>query len=87
MPSRTVLLEPWVVGIRLEQEPAGLHCFTVHEGVPAEGHRLHDVSRDEGVRVSVVVGAGVQILVDGRTVLRAGDEVLVAARMVGDVTS
>ncbi|MEU2613746.1 cation:proton antiporter [Micromonospora sp. NPDC007271] len=79
VPTRTVPLKPWVVGIRLEQEPPGMHCFTVHEGAPAEGRPLHDLSRDEGVWISLVARDGEQILADGQTVLRAGDEVLVAS--------
>lgn len=77
IPIRTVPLKPWAVGIRLAEEPVGLPSFTVREGSAAEGRALHDLSRDEGIWISLVARDGEQILFDGNTVLRAGDEVLV----------
>ncbi|MBQ1016823.1 cation:proton antiporter [Micromonospora sp. D93] len=78
VPMRTTPLQPWAVGIRLQGEPVGLRHYTIAAGAPADGRPLFELSRDEGVWVSLVAREGDQLQLGRETVLRAGDEVLVA---------
>ena len=40
VPMRTVEPEPWALGVRLREEPEGVHRFTVAAGSPADGIRM-----------------------------------------------
>ncbi|MFC0005562.1 cation:proton antiporter domain-containing protein [Micromonospora siamensis] len=78
VPMRTLPLQPWAVGLRVRGEPVGLRQYTVSAGAPADGRPLFELSRDEGVWVSLVSRGGEHVRLDRDTVLRAGDDVLVA---------
>ncbi|MFR9775602.1 potassium/proton antiporter [Micromonospora sp. MS34] len=78
VPMRTIPLQPWMVGIRLRGEPVGLRQYVVEPGAPADGRPLFELSRDEGVWVSLVSRDGEQVRLGRETVLYAGDEVLIA---------
>ncbi len=78
VPMRSLPLQPWAVGIRVQGEPVGMRHYTVASGAPADGRPLFELSRDEGVWVSLVSRDGEQVRLGRSTVLRAGDEVLVA---------
>jgi cell volume regulation protein A len=78
VPMRPVELEPWAMGVRLRDEPEGVHRLRVGAGAPADGRAiaaLHELP--EPAWISVVVRDGTLLLVTGDTELRAGDEVLV----------
>jgi len=80
VPMTTVSPEPWVVGVRLRDEPQGVHRLTVAAGAPADGRRideLHDLPEDAWI--SLVVRDNRLVPVRGDARLRAGDEVLVLA--------
>ena len=77
LPVRTVEQEPWSVGMRLRDEPQGLHRWTVRRGAAADGRSLDDLTLGEGAWVSMVGRAGRLVPVRGSTLLRAGDEVIV----------
>jgi potassium/hydrogen antiporter len=79
VPMRTVEPEPWSLGVRLRDEPEGVHRITVAAGSPADGCPLADVELPDGAWVSFAVRAGALVPVHGDTVLRAGDELLVLA--------
>ncbi|MGF7235668.1 MAG: cation:proton antiporter, partial [Frankia sp.] len=58
VPMRTVEPEPWALGVRLRDEPAGVHRFTVASGSAADGHTLDQLDRlPEHAWISVVVRA------------------------------
>ncbi|MGC1215480.1 MAG: cation:proton antiporter [Micromonospora sp.] len=78
VPMRTTPLQPWAVGVRVQGEPVGLRHYLVQEGSLADGRPLFELSRDEGVWVSLLVRNGEQVRLGRETVLRAGDEALVA---------
>jgi cell volume regulation protein A len=80
VPMRTVEPEPWSFGVRLRDEPQGVHRFTVEAAAPADGRaiaELHDLAGDAWV--SFVIREHELLPVRGDTRLRAGDEVLVLA--------
>lgn len=80
LPMRVVEPEPWAIGVRLRNEPEGVHRFIVAVGALADGHRideLHDLPEDAWI--SLVVRADRLLPVRGDSLLQAGDEVLVLA--------
>ena len=80
LPMSRVEPQPWALGVRLRDEPEGVHRLTIGAGAPADGRTLAELTDLRGdVWVSFVVRAGQLLQVDGETRLRAGDEVLVLA--------
>jgi potassium/hydrogen antiporter len=79
LPVRIVEQEPWALGMRFQEEPHGLHRYTVVAGAPADGSSMGDLTLGENVWISVVGREGSLVQIRGDTRLRAGDEVLVLA--------
>jgi cell volume regulation protein A len=80
LPMRTVETQPWEIGVRLQDEPEGVHRLHVASGSAAEGctvERLGDRVGD--IWVSIVVRTTGLVPVRGDTELEAGDEVVVLA--------
>jgi potassium/hydrogen antiporter len=78
--TRTVEPEPWALGVRLRDEPAGARRFRVAPGSEADGHRIEDLTNLPGdVWVSFLIRDQQLVAVNGETRLRAGDEALVLA--------
>jgi cell volume regulation protein A len=76
VPMRTVEPEPWALGVRLQDEPEGVHRWTVAPGSPADGTAIEDLDVDEAW-ISIVIRGGALVPVRRETLLQAGDEVLV----------
>ena len=77
---RVVEPEPWALGVRLRDEPAGVHQLTIKAGSPADGRAIDDLAGFPGdAWVSFVVRDGQLVPITGDTRLRAGDDVLVLA--------
>ncbi|MDQ1742174.1 MAG: potassium/hydrogen antiporter [Pseudonocardiales bacterium] len=80
LPMREVSPEPWAIGVRLRNEPEGVHRFTVATGAPADGHRIAELDGlPEDAWISLVVREDRLLPVRGDSTLQAGDEVLVLA--------
>jgi potassium/hydrogen antiporter len=79
IPLRLIEPEPWSLGVRFQEEPEGLHRYTVTAGAKAEGMAVDDLPGGEEVWVSIVIRDGRLVGVRPDTRLRAGDEVLVLA--------
>jgi cell volume regulation protein A len=80
VPMRAVEPEPWALGVRLRDEPSGVHRLTISAGSPADGHTLGDLAGLPGdAWVSFVVRDGQLVAIRPGTRLRAGDDVLVLA--------
>jgi cell volume regulation protein A len=80
LPMRTVEPEPWALGVRLSEEPQGVHRLTVAPGAPAEHRRIDELHQlPEDAWISLVVRDGRLLPVRGDTHLHAGDEVLIIA--------
>jgi potassium/hydrogen antiporter len=78
VPMRPIEPEPWALGVRLRDEPHGVHRFTVRGDAPAAGRRIADLDAlPEDAWISFVVRNRGLVLVRGDTELRVGDEVLV----------
>jgi cell volume regulation protein A len=78
VPMRVVDPEPWSLGVRLRDEPHGVHRLTVAAGSPADGSRIGDLhDLPEGAWISFVVRSGELVQVAPGTVLHDGDEALV----------
>lgn len=80
LPMRTVEPEPWAIGVRLQDEPQGVHRLIVASGSAAEGWTIEDLGEHAGdIWVSIVVRTSGLVPVRAETELRAGDEVVVLA--------
>ncbi|MCV7032588.1 cation:proton antiporter domain-containing protein [Mycobacterium sherrisii] len=80
LPVRTVQTRPWQIGVRLADEPEGVHRFGVAPGSAAQGCTVQGLGDRVGdIWVSIVVRATGLVPVRGDTELRAGDEVVVLA--------
>ncbi|OBH89722.1 hypothetical protein A5678_13740 [Mycobacterium sp. E2733] len=80
LPMRTVETRPWEIGVRLADEPEGVHRFSVAPGSAAEGCTVEGLSDRVGdIWVSIVVRTTGLVPVRGDTELEAGDEVVVLA--------
>jgi cell volume regulation protein A len=78
IPVREVEPEPWALGVRLRDEPSGVHRFTVRSGAPADGRAIADLDElPEQSWISFVVRDRGLVQVHGDTELRPGDEILV----------
>jgi cell volume regulation protein A len=77
---RMIEPEPWSYGVRLVQEPEGIHRVTVRRGAPADGCTIEGLADlPEDAWISLVVRDRQLLGVRGDTLLRAGDEVMVLA--------
>jgi potassium/hydrogen antiporter len=80
LPMRTVAVEPWALGVRLSDEPHGVHRFTIGADAPADGRRINELDMlPEDAWISLVVRNNRLLPVRGDSRLQAGDEVLVLA--------
>jgi cell volume regulation protein A len=77
---RTVELEPWALGVRLQDEPGGVFHLTVAAASAADGCRIRGLTGfPVDAWISLVVRNGQLVAVRSDTKLEAGDEVLVQA--------
>jgi potassium/hydrogen antiporter len=79
VPMRVVEPEPWALGMRFRDEPAGLHRYQVAAGAPADGCTLADLALSEDAWISMISRGGALVPVRGDTTLREGDEVMLLA--------
>ncbi|MDH2445439.1 cation:proton antiporter [Amnibacterium sp. CER49] len=86
VPMRQVEQQPFVAGLRFEEEPRGVQHFSVAHGSAAEGASLGDLLLGERGWVSLVRRDGRAVRLSGRTRLEAGDEVLAFADPELDVS-
>ncbi len=86
LPMRTVEPEPWSLGVRLREEPEGVHQFTVAAGSPADGTPIGELaSFPEDAWISLAVRANTLLSISSTTELQHGDQVTVLAdRALGD---
>ena len=94
LPSRTTELEPWTLGVRLREEPDGVHRLRVAARSTADGATIQDLADNIGdIWISIVVRDAQLVTVQRSTQLRAGDDVVVLAepelheRLVAEFTS
>jgi len=84
VPMHPIEPEPWSLGVRLRDEPRGVHRFTVRGGAPADGRTIADLDElPEQSWISFVVRDSGLIVIRGSTRLHAGDQLLV----LGDESS
>jgi cell volume regulation protein A len=75
-----VQTQPWEIGVRLADEPEGVHRFSVAAGSAAERSTVEGLSDRVGdIWVSIVVRTTGLVPVRGDTELEAGDEVVILA--------
>jgi potassium/hydrogen antiporter len=81
VPMRPVEPEPWALGVRLRDEPSGVHQLTVTAGSPADGRTAGEIADLPGEAwVSFIVRDGQLVPVKADTRLKAGDNVLIQAQ-------
>ena len=77
VPMRPVEPEPWALGVRLRDEPQGVHRYVVRRGAPADGRAIGELDElPDDAWISFVVRDRGLVLVRPGTVLQSGDEVL-----------
>ncbi|OMC33525.1 hypothetical protein A5739_08450 [Mycobacterium colombiense] len=80
LPMRTVETRPWEIGVRLADEPEGVHRFSVAKGAVIQGCTVEGLGDRVGdIWVSIVVRTTGLVPVRGDTELMAGDEVVILA--------
>jgi cell volume regulation protein A len=80
LPMRTIEPEPWALGVRLREEPDGIHRLTVAAGSAADHRRIRDLDElGDHAWITFLVRDGQLLRVTGDTELRAGDQLLVLA--------
>ena len=80
LPMRIVEPEPWALGVRLRDEPDGVHRLTVRAGSTADRRRIGDLDElGDDAWIAFLVRDSQLIRVSGSTELHAGDELLVLA--------
>jgi cell volume regulation protein A len=80
LPMSTTDPEPWVVGVRLRDEPSGVRRLTVAPGSTADGMTVESLGDRAGdIWVSIVVRASGLVAVRADTELLADDVVVVLA--------
>jgi cell volume regulation protein A len=80
VPMRTREPEPWSLGVRLAEQPDGVHRITITPGAPADGHRIDGLpSMPEDAWISLVVRNNRLLPVSGDSQLHAGDQLLIIA--------
>jgi cell volume regulation protein A len=76
---RTRRPEPWRLSIDLPKEPGDLHRHRVRAGSHAAGRKIKDLPLGEYGWIVTIVRDGKVVRPGGSSVLKAGDEVVVAA--------
>ena len=71
--------EPWRLSIDLPKEPGDLHRHRVRAGSHAAGRKIKDLPLGEYGWIVTIVRDGAVVRPGGSSVLKAGDEVVVAA--------
>jgi cell volume regulation protein A len=80
VPMRVIEPEPWALGVRLRDEPSGVHRLTIKPGSPAEGRTIDELAGLPGdAWVSFIVRDGQLVPITADTKLQAADDVLVLA--------
>ena len=80
VPMRVMEPEPWALGVRLRDEPSGVHRLTIKPGSPADGRTIDDLPGLPGdAWISFIVRDGQLLPITGDTKLQAADDVLVLA--------
>jgi cell volume regulation protein A len=80
VPMRAVDPQPWALGVRLQDEPSGVHHLTIREGSAADGRTVGEIAGLPGdAWVRFVVRGGQLVPIREDTRLQPGDEVLVLA--------
>ncbi|MDQ6838107.1 MAG: cation:proton antiporter [Actinomycetota bacterium] len=80
LPMRVIEPEPWALGVRLRDEPDGVHRLTVHRGSPADGRTISDIGElPSGAWITLLVRDGRLLPVRGDTRLTAGDDLTILA--------
>lgn len=89
IPMTVAEVEPWSIGLRLREEPEGVHRLRVRRGSGADQAAIGDLELPEDAWVSLVIRGGQLVPVQASTMLRAGDEVLILAsdEQSGSLTS
>jgi cell volume regulation protein A len=80
VPMRSIQPQPWALGVRLRDEPSGVHHLTIKTGSAANGRTVGEITGLPGdAWVSFVVRDGQLLPISDDTRLHPGDEVLVLA--------
>jgi cell volume regulation protein A len=80
VPMRSVEPQPWALGVRLRDEPSGVHRLTIKAGSAADGRTVGEIAGLPGdAWVNFVVRDGQLVPIKEDTRLRPGDDVLVLA--------
>ena len=80
VPMQVMEPEPWALGVRLRDEPSGVHRLTIKPRSPADGRTIADLASLPGdAWISFIVRDGQLVPNKDDTRLQAGDDVLILA--------
>lgn len=76
VPLHTVEHEPWAMGMRLREQPEGVHRYVVQARSRAAGVPLRELPVGDDLWISMAARDGTMLQVNGNTRLEEGDQVL-----------
>ena len=80
VPMQVMEPQPWALGVRLRDEPSGVHRLTITPRSPADGRTIDDLASLPGdAWISFIVRDGQLVPNKGDTRLQAADDVLILA--------
>lgn len=77
VPLTTIDPEPWSLGVRFQEEPQGMHRFTVTAGSAAHGTPIIDLPLGENTWISLIIRDDRLVPVHADTTLATGDEIII----------
>lgn len=78
LPMRTSSPEPWALGVRLAEEPDGVHRLTIAVGASADGRRIDELAGfPDEAWISLIVRSSQPLPVIGDQTLQAGDQLII----------
>ena len=79
VPLHTIEPEPWSLSIRFQEEPEGLHRFTIAPATAADGSTISDLPLPGDAWISFILRNANLVPAHASTVLQAGDKILILA--------
>ena len=80
LPMRILEPEPWALGVRLRNEPEGVHRLTIATDSLADGRTIGEIEQlTDHAQIGLVVRDSTLVPINSDTRLRAGDTVLALA--------
>ena len=86
LPMRILEPEPWALGVRLRNEPEGVHRLAVAANSPADGRSIADIQQLTGhAQVGLIIRDSALVAINNDTQVHADDTIFVLADTEDDL--